>query len=124
MNGRHLFILLYGPEKKETRETMTRTHRIEVVSSSSPRSSDIDDSHNSTHTTMGTASLLPVQNSEQTTSNPSANIMTVNNQTEVVDPTLPANIKAYKDRKGQTFYVNSETMITSWKHPNDTSGWW
>jgi hypothetical protein len=49
-------------------------------------------------------------------------VQSVNNHTEVKDPTLPENIKAYKDLKGQVFYVDSTTMTTSWKHPTKAGG--
>jgi hypothetical protein len=49
-------------------------------------------------------------------------VQSVNNHTEVKDPTLPENVKAYKDLKGQIFYVDSTTMTTSWKHPTKAGG--
>jgi len=72
--------------------------------------------------TIGTSSVTPlnVANANIELSNPSTttNVQTVNNHTQVNDPTLSPNVKAYKDTKGQIFYVDSNTMTTSWNHPN------
>jgi len=74
--------------------------------------------------TIGTSSYLPTQaelemSSAAGSATPNTNsVQSVNNHTPVDDPTLPSNIKAYKDAKAQIFYVDSNTMTTSWNHPN------
>jgi hypothetical protein len=50
-----------------------------------------------------------------------SSVQAANNHVEVKDDTLPPEYKAYKDAKGQIFYVNTETMKTSWDHPTHTS---
>jgi len=84
--------------------------------------------------TVGTSSIIPLAAMDITSTsgpgtprgssnnNTATSVQSVNNHKEVEDPTLPANIKAYKDAKGQIFYVDSNTMTTSWNHPNAAKG--
>jgi hypothetical protein len=74
--------------------------------------------------TIGTLSILPTGGVEMTDASAAspASVQSVNNHTPVEDPTLPPHIKAYKDVKGNIFYVNSEDMTTSWRHPNQMDG--
>jgi hypothetical protein len=72
--------------------------------------------------TMGTSAYMPtaveMSNAGSATSTGiGSSVQAANNHVEVKDAALPPEYKAYKDTKGQIFYVNTETMQTSWNHP-------
>jgi cytoskeletal protein RodZ len=69
-----------------------------------------------TITTSSNHSQTPHQPNDVELTNTS--VQSLHSHTEVKDPTLPQNFKAYKDAKGAVFYVDSTTMTTSWTHPN------
>lgn len=104
----------FAPEKKNNKDDVEMTNEFTPHQSKSYTGST-----ETPRNTMGTSAMLPI-NSQQgaSSSSPASNVQTINNQTPVEDPSLPANIKAYKDAKGQVFYVDSTTMTTSWTHPN------
>eukprot|EP00461_Guttulinopsis_vulgaris_P001367 UN01367 len=58
------------------------------------------------------------QTQMSTTTTTTDNIKSVNNHVEIHDPKLEnTDWKAYQDAKYNKFYVNTQTMESTWKHP-------